>query len=96
MIIKTYALTLFLAVVTIVVKAQTKLPQNIFQQKLDNGLTVMVIEGNSVPLVTVSMTFKNGGYTEAANYGDKKIHYKFNMGISGYPERHRRLCRSAA
>lgn len=61
-------LTLLLCSTMGVLKAQTKLPENIFQTKLDNGLTVMVVEDNSVPLVTVSMTFKNGAFAEPANY----------------------------
>ncbi|QQL48692.1 M16 family metallopeptidase [Mucilaginibacter ginkgonis] len=44
--------------------AQSKLPSNIFQHKLPNGLDVIVVEDNSVPLATVMITVKNGAYTE--------------------------------
>ena len=44
--------------------AQPKLPDNIFLKKLSNGLEVLVVEDNSVPLATVMITVKNGSYTE--------------------------------
>ena len=46
--------------------AQTDLP--IFSQKLANGLEVIVIENHSVPIVTVELDVKNGGYTESPEY----------------------------
>ncbi|MCC8424140.1 pitrilysin family protein [Mucilaginibacter sp. UR6-11] len=68
MTIKSYILTLLSCFVITALKAQTKLSENIFSKKLANGLTVLVIEDNSVPLATVSMTFKNGACNEASNY----------------------------
>ncbi|GAA4096010.1 pitrilysin family protein [Mucilaginibacter panaciglaebae] len=68
MTLKKISLTLLLCGAVAVPKAQTKLSENIFQIKLNNGLTVIVIEDNSVPLVTVSMTFKNGAFAEPTNY----------------------------
>lgn len=44
--------------------AQTKVPANLFQKKLSNGLDVLVVEDHSVPLVTLMMTFKAGAFTE--------------------------------
>jgi zinc protease len=44
--------------------AQSKLPANIFLRKLPNGLDVLVIEDNSVPLATIMLTSKNGSFTE--------------------------------
>jgi len=49
-------------------KAQYKLPDNIFQQTLPNGLTVLVIEDNIVPLATIMITCKNGSYTETPEF----------------------------
>lgn len=37
-------------------------------QKLANGLDVLVIENHSVPLVTVELDVKNGGFTESPEY----------------------------
>jgi len=63
---KSYSLMLLLCTALSALKAQTKLPENIFRKKLANGLTVMVIEDNSVPLATVSIAFKNGSFTQTA------------------------------
>jgi zinc protease len=49
-------------------KAQSNLPQNIFQQTLPNGLQVLVIEDNTVPLATIMITCKNGSYTETPEF----------------------------
>jgi zinc protease len=46
--------------------AQSDLP--IHSRKLANGLEVLVIENHSVPLVTVELDVKNGGYTETPEY----------------------------
>jgi len=49
-------------------QAQNKLPNNIFLHKLPNGLDVLVVEDNSVPLATITMTFKAGGFTESEKF----------------------------
>jgi zinc protease len=49
-------------------QAQYKLPDNIFQETLPNGLAVLVIEDNVVPMATVMITCKNGSYTEAPEF----------------------------
>jgi len=41
-----------------------KLPDNFHLQKLENGLDMLVIEDNSVPLVTIEIAVRNGAYTE--------------------------------
>jgi len=46
----------------------TKLPPNMFQKKLSNGLDVMVVEDHTVPLATIELAVKNGSYTETAEY----------------------------
>jgi len=48
--------------------AQKSLPQNFFLKKLPNGLEVLVIEDNTVPLVTIEIAAKNGSYTESPAY----------------------------
>jgi zinc protease len=50
------------------VSAQNKQPSNIHLTKLSNGLEVLVLEDNSVPLVTVEMAVKNGSFTESPEY----------------------------
>ena len=44
------------------------LPANMFRNKLNNGLEVLVIEDNSVPLATIEIACKNGSYTESPEY----------------------------
>jgi len=48
--------------------AQNKLQDNMFLRTLPNGLDVLVIEDNSVPLATISITCKNGSYTEPPQF----------------------------
>ncbi|WP_121809061.1 M16 family metallopeptidase [Mucilaginibacter kameinonensis] len=48
--------------------AQVKIPANMFVKTLQNGLTVLVVEDNSVPLATVAIAFKTGAFTEPLKY----------------------------
>lgn len=48
--------------------AQQDLPDNFFLEKLDNGLEVLTIEDNTVPLATIEICVRNGGYTESPEY----------------------------
>lgn len=48
--------------------AQQKLPSNFFFTKLDNGLEVLVIEDNSVPLATIEICVHNGAYCESPEF----------------------------
>jgi zinc protease len=48
--------------------AQKNLPQNFFLKKLSNGLEILVIEDNTVPLATIEIAAKNGSYTESPEY----------------------------
>ncbi len=50
------------------IAAQEKLPSNFFMTKLSNGLEVLVIEDNSVPLATIEIVVHNGSYTEDPQY----------------------------
>jgi zinc protease len=68
MTIKTYVLAMILCCAVNALRAQSIVPENMFTEKLANGLTVLVLEDNSVPLATVSMTFKAGGFTESPTY----------------------------
>ena len=72
---KSFSSLLIAAFVGISVQAQTpnttssaKLPPNMFQKKLANGLDVLVVEDNSVPLATIEIAVKNGSYTETPEY----------------------------
>lgn len=48
-------------------QAQSKLPGNIFLRTLPNGLDVLVVEDNSVPLATINISFKTGSITNTQN-----------------------------
>ena len=50
------------------VLAQKNLPDNFFLEKLDNGLEVLTIEDNTVPLATIEITVRNGAYTESPEF----------------------------
>ncbi len=59
---------LVLLFLPMLLQAQSKLPDNMFYSTLPNGLAVLVIEDNSVPLATIMITCKNGAYTEAPEF----------------------------
>ena len=48
--------------------AQGNWPANIHFSKLPNGLQLLVVEDNSVPLVTVEIAVRNGSFTESPEF----------------------------
>ncbi|MFN4152433.1 MAG: M16 family metallopeptidase, partial [Candidatus Sericytochromatia bacterium] len=61
---------------------QAKTPSNVHQEKLSNGLDVVIVENNTVPLVTIVIASKNGGYTETPEY-DGLSHFYEHMFFKG-------------
>jgi zinc protease len=61
-------LTVILFALPLFTFCQPKLPAGYFWQKLNNGLEVVVIENNKVPLATIEIAVKNGAYTEGPEY----------------------------
>lgn len=61
-------LNLLLILLPATMIAQQNLPDNFFLDKLDNGLEILTIEDNTVPLATIEITVKNGAYTETPEY----------------------------
>lgn len=59
---------LIMLLLPVVMLAQTRLPDNMFLKKLPNGLDVLVVEDNTVPLATIMITCKNGSYTESPEF----------------------------
>jgi zinc protease len=57
-----------LTLTSIISLAQPRLPEHYYWEKLSNGLEVVVIENNKVPLVTIEIAVKNGAFTEDSNY----------------------------
>lgn len=66
--IKIKLLLLLMCTIPIGLAAQKNMPHNFFLEKLDNGLEVLTIEDNTVPLVTIEITVRNGGYTESPEF----------------------------
>jgi zinc protease len=58
---------LILTIIPLLLHAQSKLPGNMFLRTLPNGLDVLVVKDNSVPLATIIITFKAGACNETEN-----------------------------
>ncbi|MGN6619019.1 MAG: M16 family metallopeptidase, partial [Ilyomonas sp.] len=58
----------FLLLMPVFALGQPHLPEGYFWKKLNNGLEVVVIENNKVPLATIEIAVKNGAYTEGPEY----------------------------
>ena len=56
--------TLTLDLLAMVGFAQPRLPEHYYWEKLPNGLEVVVIENDKVPLATIEIAVKNGAFTE--------------------------------
>ncbi len=84
---------LFLATV---VTAQPKLPEGYFWKKLPNGLEVVVIENNKVPLATIEIAVKNGAYTEGPEYSGLShlFEHMFFKANKDYPDQEKFLKRT--
>lgn len=63
---------LLLAVVLVMscisVFSQQKLVENMYFRKLPNGLEILVVVDNTVPLATIEMACRNGSFTESDDY----------------------------
>lgn len=65
---QTAALLTCLCLMALSVTAQENLPSNFHYKTLKNGLEVLVIEDNSVPIATIEIVVHNGAYTEPPEY----------------------------
>ncbi len=66
---KRFLATLFISFsITAITSAQKHLPANMFMKTMDNGLQVLVIEDNTVPLATIEIAVHNGSFTEDSIY----------------------------
>lgn len=61
---KAYMLGLAMTVTVATAFAQQDLPSNFFMKTLPNGMEMLVIEDNTVPLSTIEIVVRNGAYTE--------------------------------
>src|ERR1700712_31355 len=62
---KNYFLCFLLIFNSFALFAQKQLSSNMYMTTLPNGLDVLVVEDNSVPLASIMMTFKAGEFTES-------------------------------
>ncbi len=79
-----------------IANAQPRLPQGYFWQKLSNGLEVVVIENNKVPLATIEIAVKNGAYTEGPEYSGLShlFEHMFFKANKDYPTQEKLLKRT--
>lgn len=76
--------------------AQHRLPKNYFYKKLPNGLEVVVIENDKVPLATIEIAVKNGAYTEGPEYSGLShlFEHMFFKANKEYPDQEKFLKRT--
>jgi zinc protease len=63
-----FSLVLALAMCATTVFSQQKIAENMYQHQLKNGLEVIVIVDNSVPLATIEIACRNGSFTETPEF----------------------------
>ena len=76
--------------------AQPRLPENYYWEKMPNGLEVVVIENNKVPLATIEIAVKNGAYTEGPEYSGLShlFEHMFFKANKDYPDQEKLLKRT--
>lgn len=89
-------LVILLCFATCSIFAQPRLPKNYYWLKLDNGLEVVVIENNKVPLATIEIAVKNGAYTEGPEYSGLSHLYEhmFFKANRDYPDQEKFITRT--
>nr|WP_068892807.1 pitrilysin family protein [Pedobacter panaciterrae] len=63
-----FLLTVVLVMSCFSVFSQQKLGENMYFKKLPNGLEILVVVDNTVPLATIEMACRNGSFTESDDY----------------------------
>ncbi len=63
-----FLLTIALVMSCISVFSQKKIADNMYFKKLPNGLEILVVTDNTVPLATIEMACRNGSFTESDDY----------------------------
>ncbi len=80
---------------TLALAAQPRLPEHYFWEKMPNGLEVVVIENDKVPLATIEIAVKNGAYTEGPEYSGLShlFEHMFFKANKDYPTQEKLLAR---
>ncbi|RZK75310.1 MAG: insulinase family protein, partial [Pedobacter sp.] len=83
------ALISFFTLIYCAASAQQKVAENMYLQKLKNGLEVLVIVDNTVPLATIEIACRNGSFTEPPEYNGLSHLYEhlFFSSNKDYPTR---------
>ncbi|ATP56447.1 peptidase M16 [Pedobacter ginsengisoli] len=63
-----FLLAIALVMSCISVFSQKKIADNMYFKKLPNGLEILVVTDNTVPLATIEMACRNGSFTESDDY----------------------------
>ncbi|MEO6850089.1 MAG: pitrilysin family protein, partial [Mucilaginibacter sp.] len=76
--------------------AQPRLQEGYFWKKLSNGLEVLVIENNKVPLATIEIAVKNGAFTEGPEFSGLShlFEHMFFKANKDYPTQEKLLKRT--
>ena len=67
-VVKAGALTMLLALPSLLVGQRAELERRIKRTTLPNGLEIIVVENHGVPLVTIEADVKNGSFTQGPEY----------------------------
>lgn len=83
-----FVLVLALFVCSPAVYAQQKLADNMYFRKLSNGLEILVVVDNTVPLTTIEIACRNGSFTETNEYNGLSHLYEhmFFKANKDYPD----------
>src|ERR1700712_4686325 len=94
--VKILILTISVFLLAMQAIAQPRLPQGYFWKKLPNGLEVLVIENNKVPLATIEIAVKNGAFTEDSAYNGLShlFEHMFFKANNDYPTQEKFLKRT--
>lgn len=76
--------------------ATPRLPKNYFWKQLNNGLEIVVIENNKVPLATIEIAVKNGAYTEGPEFSGLShlFEHMFFKANKDYPDQEKFIKRT--
>lgn len=85
-----------LTLIPFVTFSQPHLPNGYYWKKLPNGLEVVVIENNKVPLATIEIAVKNGAYTEGPEFSGLShlFEHMFFKANKDYPDQEKFLKRT--
>jgi zinc protease len=76
--------------------SQPRLPEHYYWEKLPNGLQIVVIENDKVPLATIEIAVKNGAFTEGPEFSGLShlFEHMFFKANQDYPDQEKFLKRT--